>query len=335
MSMTSVGDRSLQFNTMRATTQIKTRLSVLTDEMSSGVAHDLTGHLRGDTARLADVDRRLNLISGFTSTAAEAGQALTAMQTTLQGVESTRSQLAAQLVALPSSAMPNQINNSIGSGRAAFDNIVRAMNTTLGNRSLFSGNATDTIPLAEPDMMIASLSFAVSGAVTANDVQTAIDTWFNSPTGGFATMAYQGDTGQALTRRVDSDVSVKLDGRADDPAIRDLLKAAATAALAGDPGLTLTDTVKSELLRSAGLQLLSAAQPLVNIQARLGISEQTVEETTVRQTAQKTAYGIMRNTLVSADPYDTAAELQQVQKQLETHYTLTARLSKLSLVEYI
>ena len=148
-------------------------------------------------------------------------------------------------------------------------------------------------------------------------------------------MAYQGDTGPALSRRVDTDTSVQLDGRADDPAIKALLKAAATAAMAGDAGLALSDTVKSELLRSAGLQMLSAAQPLVNVQARLGIAEETVETTTVRQAAQKTAYGIMRNDLVSADPYDTAAELQQVQKQLETHYTLTARLSNLSLVEYI
>ena len=125
------------------------------------------------------------------------------------------------------------------------------------------------------------------------------------------------------------------DGRADDPALRSLLKAAATAALAGDPGLGLSDDIKSNLLRSAGLQMLTAAQPLVNMQARLGLSEATIEETTVRHTAQKTAYGLMRNDLVSADPYDTAAELEQVQRQLETHYTLTARLSKLSFVEYI
>ena len=335
MSLTSIGDKSLHFNTMRATTQIKTRLSILTGEMSSGIAHDLTGHLRGDTARLADVDRRINLISGFSSTAAEAGQTLAAMQTTLQGVESSRSKLAAHLVALPSSAMPSHISNAIGSGRASFDSIVRALNTTLGNRSLFAGAATDTIALAEPDAMIASLGAAVAGSVTANDVQTAIDTWFDSPTGGFATLGYQGDTGPTLTRRIDSDTSVKMDGRADDPALRAVLKAAAVAAMAGDPGLSLSDDVKSQLLRSAGLQMLSAAQPLVNLQARLGLAEETVEETTVRQSAQKTAYGIMRNDLVTADPYDTAAELQQVQKQLETHYTLTARLSKLSLVEYL
>ncbi len=335
MSLTSIGDRSLQFNSMRATTQIKTRLSILTDEMSSGLAHDLTAHLRGDAARLTDVDRRLNLITGFSSTAHEAGQTIAAMQTTLQGVDKARSKLAEQLVTLPTGALPSHIANAIGAGREAFDSITRAVNTTLGNRSLFAGTATDTIPLADPDAMMASLSSALAGSVTLNDVQTAIDTWFDNPTGGFATMGYQGDTGPAMSRRIDMDTSVAIDGRADDPALRSLLKAAATAALAGDPGLGLSDDIKSNLLRSAGLQMLTAAQPLVNMQARLGLSEATIEETTVRHTAQKTAYGLMRNDLVSADPYDTAAELEQVQRQLETHYTLTARLSKLSLVEYI
>jgi flagellar hook-associated protein 3 FlgL len=335
MPLTSVGDRSLQFNTMRATTQIKTRLSVLTDEMSSGLAHDLTAHLRGDAARLTDVDRRLNLITGFASTAQEAGQTIAAMQTTLQSVEKARAKLAEQLVTLPAEALPTHIANSIGAGRQAFDSIARALNTTLGNHSLFAGAATDTAPLADPQAMMDALSLAVAGSVTLNDMQTAIDTWFDSPTGGFATMGYQGDTGPALTRRIDMDTSIAIDGRADDPALRGLLKAAATAALAGDPGLTLSDTVKSQLLRSAGVQMLTVAQPLVNMQARLGLSEATVEETTVRQTAQKTAYGLLRNDLVAADPYDTAAELEQVQRQLETHYTLTARLSKLSLVEYL
>jgi flagellar hook-associated protein 3 FlgL len=335
MPLTSIGDRSLQFGMMRHTTQIKTRLSVLTDEMSSGVAHDLTAHLHGDAARLSDLDRRISLMSGFTSTAQEADQTLVAMQTTLQGIEATRAKLGEQLVTLPTSALPSHLTNAIGAGRAAFDTIVRAANTTLGNRSLFAGTATDRLPLVNPDVMMASLSAAVAGSITPNDVQTALDTWFDSPAGGFATLAYQGDTGPALARRIDIDTTVALDGRADDPALRALLKAAATAALAGDSGLALSDENKSRLLRSAGLQMLTAAQPLVNMQARLGLSQAAVEETSVRQTAQKTAYGILRNDLVSADPYDTAAALQQVQQQLETHYTLTARLSKLSLVEYL
>ena len=335
MPLTSIGDMSLQFNTMRHTTQIKTRLGILTGEMSSGIAHDLTAHLGGDAGRLSDIDHRLGLIAGYRASAAEAGQFLAAMQTTLQGVEAVRGTLAAQLVTLPGSALSSQLVTATETGKAAFETLSRALNTRLADRSLFAGTATDVAALADPAAMLASLSLAIAGSTTAADVQTAIDTWFDSPTGGFATLAYQGDRGAALSRRIDTDTSVTLNARADDPALRNLLKAAATAALAGDSGLALSDDAKATLLRGAGLQLVTAAQPLVDLQARLGLAESTVEETTVRQTAQKTAYGIIRNDLISADPYDTAAALQQVQQQLETHYTLTARLSRLSLVEYI
>lgn len=335
MPTTSIGDRALHFSSMRHTTQIKTRLGILTDEMSSGVANDLTAHLRGDSARLADTDRRLALIDGFGGTAQETGQLLSGMQTVLQGIESTRALLSDQLVNLHNSETPAQIGSAITAGRAAFDRITAALNTNFGNHSLFAGTATTTAPLADPAAMMASLATAVAGSANVADLQTAINTWFDSPTGGFATMGYLGDTGAALVRRIDTGTTVGLEARADDPALRSLLKAAATAALAGDSGLGFSDLQKSSLLRDAGLQLMSAAQPLTEVQARLGLAEQLVEETTVRHTAQKTAYGLLRNDMVAADPYRTAAELQQVQLQLETHYTLTARLSRLSLVEYI
>ncbi len=335
MPMTSIGDMSLQFATMRQTTQIKTRLGVLTNEMSTGVVGDLTAHLGGDSSRLSDIDHRLGLIAGYGSTAQETAQLLATMQTTLQGIDSTRSALSTQLVSLHSSASAAQIDTAVGASLVAFDSMTRAFNTRFSDRSLFAGTATDTSPLAEPDAMIAAIRVAVAGSLTAADVQTAINTWFDSPTGGFATMGYLGDTNAAPSRRIDPDTNISIEGRADDPALRNLLKAAAMAAIAGDPGLALSDHDKGQLIRDAGQQLLTGAQPLVNVQARLGLAEATVEESTVRQSAQKTAYGIMRNDLVSADPYDTATALQQVQQQLEMHYTLTARLSRISLVEYL
>ena len=121
MPMTSIGDRSLHFTSLRQTTQIKTRLGILTDEMSSGLAHDLTAHLRGNSVRLADTDRRLALIEGYTATTEETGQMLGTMQTVLQGIESTRALLSDQLVALHNSNSPAQISSAITAGRAAFD----------------------------------------------------------------------------------------------------------------------------------------------------------------------------------------------------------------------
>ncbi len=44
---------------------------------------------------------------------------------------------------------------------------------------------------------------------------------------------------------------------------------------------------------------------------------------------------IARTELIGADPYDTATEMEAVQGQLETLYTVTARLSRLSLADFL
>ena len=63
--------------------------------------------------------------------------------------------------------------------------------------------------------------------------------------------------------------------------------------------------------------------------------EARVEDAAARLSARGTALEIARNDMSAADPYETATKLQNVQLQLETHYTLTARLSRLSLTEYL
>ena len=147
-------------------------------------------------------------------------------------------------------------------------------------------------------------------------------------------MAYLGDTGEPMQKRLTDDQSVRLDARADDPAIKTALKAAAIAAMANElPGLTTES--KSVLLLDAGVRLFGAASGLVSVQERIGFVEESVDRATVAMTAQRTTLASSRNELISADPFDTASRLQAVQLQLETHYTVTARMSQLSLLGYI
>ena len=58
-------------------------------------------------------------------------------------------------------------------------------------------------------------------------------------------------------------------------------------------------------------------------------------EKLAEQEAQLTSLGIIRNDMTVADPFETAVRLQEVQLQLETQFTITSRLSGLSLVNYI
>jgi flagellar hook-associated protein 3 FlgL len=337
MPLQSIGDMSRHFLSLRQNVELRSRLSTLTQELSTGRAADLTAHLRGDSALLADLDRRQALTDSYAGAAKETGQMLAVMQLSLDTISTTRDDLAGKLIVAVAGTLNSALDTGFRAGRASFDSIVQALNVTIGGQSLFVGTATGASALASPEAMMASLSAAAAaaGVTTAADLAAVVDAWFDDPAGGFATTAYRGDTGATMTRRVDVDAPVPIDARADDPALRNLMKATALAALAGEPAIALPDHERRLALQDAGMRMVSASEPLATLQARLGLAEATVEEAGARHVARRTAFGIMRNDLVSADPFDTSISLQAVQQQLEIHYTLTARLSRLSLVGYL
>lgn len=334
MPVTSVGDMSQHFMSMRNGGAIKTELSRLAQSLSTGKVVDVTRALNGDTARLSGMNYSLTQLESFGQAAKETGQTLDRMQTVLGQVDALRGQVSEQLLLINDGSTTAQVNEAARAARGAFESIVNTLNTQVADRALMGGAAVGGPPLASADTMLSDLQAAIGGATSLAAIEAVVTNWFDDPAGGFATIGYLGDTGAVTERRISETKSVLLDARADDPAIKETLKAAAFAALANDvPGLDRT--TKAELLRRAGTGLFAASSPLVAIQSRIGSAQAEVDRTATEMNAQRAALEIAKNDLVSADPFDTASRLQSVQLQLETHYTVTARLSQLSLLRYI
>lgn len=338
MTLQSLGDMARHFTSLRQNVEIRTRLNTLSNELSSGTSADVTARLGGDGARLGDLDRKLALDESYGRAATETAQLLETMQLSLGAVSDLRGQLAGQLVTATAAGATAAFEGAARSARAGFETVVRALNARIGEQSLFAGRATDGPALADPAEMMTDLTAAAlaAGAVSGADLAAVVDTWFDDPAGGFATGGYLGDAGpDPVTRRVDGDATVPIAARADDPALREVMKAAALAALAGEPALNLGDVAAKDTLVLARDRLFSAALPLAQLQGRVGIAEASVEEVVARQSARKTVFTIMRNDMVSADPFSTATELQAVETQLQSYYMLTARLSRMTLSGFL
>ncbi|WP_171097850.1 transglycosylase SLT domain-containing protein [Ruegeria sp. HKCCD7255] len=69
--------------------------------------------------------------------------------------------------------------------------------------------------------------------------------------------------------------------------------------------------------------------------AQLGAAEARIEQAATRNAAAMTSIEFARNQLIAADPYETATQLQTVQFQLESHYSVTVRNAGLSLVNFL
>jgi len=334
MNLTSIGDGAQFLTTQRHNTTLKSRLNTLAEQLSTGQIADKAQALNGNTQRLSAIDHRLTVLGTKQERNAETALTVANMQRALANVDTQRGALSETLTLISRDSPTYQIADGARQAVGTFGSLVATLNTQVGGQSLFSGKAVDGVALAPPADMLADLTAAIGGATAQADIIAAVDTWFDDPAGGFATVAYLGDTGEPLEKRLDETLSLSLDARADDPEIRATLKGAAIAAMADQlPGLS--QTVKAGLLFEGGLRLQTTASDMAAVQARLGYVEGEVARVSVAQTAEASALGIARNDLVNADPFETASTLQAVQLQLETHYAMTARLSRLSLAEYL
>lgn len=323
-----------QFTSLRNGAVIKAELASLTDSLSTGVVTDVTKHLDGETARFSGIRYSLTQLDGFGQVASETQQYLSNVQIVLSQVDNTRSATAERLLLVSDTSTIAQVDEAAFAARSAFESVVLALNTKIGDRALMGGAAVANSPLAPAADMLADIQTAIGGAVDLPTITAAVDAWFDDPAGGFATVGYLGDTGPAPEKRVSETRSFDMNARADDPAIKDVLKGAALAALAHDLS-GLDRETKTELLKDAGARLFVGASDLVAVQARVGFTEAGVSQALAETAAQTTALNIAENDLISADPFDTASRLQAVQLQLEMHFSVTARMSQLSLLRFI
>ena len=113
------------------------------------------------------------------------------------------------------------------------------------------------------------------------------------------------------------------------------MKAVAMAALADDSAGVADFTAQSDLLRRSAEVLLSAQNNVVALQANVGLAQEQIEAWSVRHAVEKLELDNAKGALLAVDPFETASRLEAAQFQLETLYAGTARLSDLSLANYL
>jgi flagellar hook-associated protein 3 FlgL len=333
MSLVSLGDMAQTFLQRRQNIALKAEVQRRSTEMTTGIVVDVGRHVGGDFAPLAGIDSALARLQGYARTTSEAGLFTGAMQTALATVEDVATTLAPVLFSAATSANAGSVSAAARAARQGFDTLVSTLNTRLGDRALFAGDQTAQSPLVDADQLLSQMETAIAGAVSMGNVEAALDTWFANPA-GFMAQAYQG--GAALADLpIGPGQSAKIDVTAADPAIRETLKGFAMAALL-DRGLFAGQSqTRVQVMRRAGEVLAEGASSRAHMAGRLGTIEGQIAAAATRNAAEVSALDIARNGLISVDPYEAATKLEAAQSQLEALYTVTARLSRLSLVDFL
>ncbi len=335
MIVTSLGDLANSTQLRRETGHIKNDLARLTSELSSGVVRDLSSRLKGDFGQLAGLEQKLARAESYRIVIEEKKLAVNTQQYAFEKLREFGG-ISDVLLTLPDAADRTLITNAGAEALANFASALGTLNVQSGGRAVFAGTATNMPAVADTETILADIEaeLILAGAATAADVEAVVTAWFD-PGGRFDTIGYLGGPAATTSTTLsDTEISPPL-GNAEAQSLRSHLSALAMGALLGRDVLAGDLDAQGELARATGERLIETNDQLVSELASIGVQQAQIERASVEITAQKTSLEIARSELIEADPYDTAVRLQNSETQLQTIYAITARLSRLSLVEYL
>jgi flagellar hook-associated protein 3 FlgL len=329
----SMGDLAQTFMLRRQNLAVKQNLQRLSFEVTSGVSRDITARLSGDLGALSGIDTALARLTGYSAVTTEAGLFAGAMQIALGTIDTMSSDLSTNLLAASNGLADSRIDAVGADAEQKLQAALSALNTQIGDRSLFAGISTNGAAVISADSLLSALGIAVSGATSGAAVEAAVTAWFTSPT-GYDEVAYQGGSELAAIA-ISPGEEAQIDITAKDPALRDTIKGLAMAALLNRGVLAGQPQGRQDLAQRAGLGLMENRGERVNVAARLGLTEAKIGASATRNSNEAMALKIARNGIVEADPYETATKLEETTAQLEKIYAITARMSRLSLLDYL
>lgn len=336
MTFPTIGDLAQSYSLRRQSAQMQIALARSAEEIATGRLANPAPELGSAMQDFSGIERRLSTIPAQLSTAREVIFEAESAQAAFETLSRTGENLAASLIGPASLTGPASLDLVAQDAEDALATIISALNTRVGDRTLFGGTAVDRAAMVPADTLLDAVEaeLALAGAVTLDDLVTTVDAYF-APGGAFETTSYTGSPDSRIALHLTESQRVDPLPRADDEDLREFLASATKAALIARDPLGLSGQDKVELAQTAGTGFLSAADGLAAIRARIGQTERRSDLAIIELQSEEQALQLARNDLIGVDPFTAATELADAEARLEKIYTITARLSRLTLTDFI
>lgn len=311
--------------------ETSTRLLDAQVEASTGEIANLSKALRGDVAQVQTIMKAINDNERYLQSISIAELRYTSVQSTLGLVSETANLLGIDALAAVTQGDQTSLEQHVLAARGDFVTLVNAINTPVSGRALFSGAELSETPISSAEQILTDITALVAGAATAAAAQADIDAYFGAG-GAFETTIYQGSATPAPTIEVAPGVRVDPGLTAIDDEIKDVLKNLAIVAVARDAAPL---NISSALIEDASIALLDASDAIINLQANLGTTQEFLARLQARNEAETFTLQSGLAALTTRDIFEASAELEALAIQLEAIYVTTARISGLSLTNFL
>lgn len=329
--------------------KLQKRLVTAQQELASGRLADTGLTLGGRTSETVSLRQQYARLTTLKETNSFVMTRLDVSQTVL----STLSETAQKFIGTMIATRDTEGGASVAQGEAKADLValIDGLNNTVGGEYLFAGINNTVKPLTDyyatpasaPRTAAANAFTTAFGttqsdpanvAITGTAMQTFLDTTFSAL---FDDPSWSTDWSSASSINVTSRISVfetvESSANTGEQAFRKLAKAYTMVADLGAENLSRETFAKvaDTASRLAG----EAIQDLSGIAARLGTSAARVTAADSRMSAQIDIINSQIDNLEQVDPFEASTRVTTLMTQLETAYSLTARVQRLTILNYL
>lgn len=315
-----------------ATGALRRESAAAQGELTTGRIADLAAALGSGLGEAFALRGAIDAIAVRREGLARAGLVAGAAQRALEAVGAGARGLATEAVAANGRRDDVALARAAAEAETELRAAVSHLNIRVAGQAIFAGDASDRPALLGADQLIADVAAIYAAAPDAAALDSALAFYFDDPAGGFQSTVYAGGSGPAPTIEVAAGERLAFTIRADDDAIRGLLKGLATIAVAG---AAPSSPLREGALAGAASAAIAGADALSLRRAGIGAAQARAAEAEAMLFAEGAALTEAYNGLTARDPYEAAARLQSLEAQLGAALALTARLSRLSLADFL
>jgi flagellar hook-associated protein 3 FlgL len=342
--LNSVSTSTLFAGPRNAVTDLQTKVAKVGTELTTGVLADPVQSLGSQTGLLESLQSQATSLTNMQSSNAMAGTTLTVSQNVLSSVSSDAQTFLNSLI---SAQNTGDVSTLATQAKSLLDSFTSDMNTASAGAYVFGGTNSSVAPMANysgaPQTATAAAfqtafgfpqSSSQASSISSSSMQQFLSGGFSDL---FADPAWSTNWSQAsgtgTSAVISPGQSVATTVSANGDAFRQLASAYTSIA---DLGITnLNSSSQQTVLASALKQVSSAMQGISDAQTTLGLSQSQLTNANSALKTQASTVNNMVGQLDNVDAYQADTALTGLTTQLETAYSLTNQLSKLSLVNYL
>jgi len=318
-------------------------------EISSGKKANIGIELGPLTSQLLSVKNQIQLITRIQTTSSFTTNRISTMQSGMGTLVASGQNFVDQLTAELNGNLDRSLLAQIGN--SALKNFEGVLNVTFKGEHVFSGINSDVSAFTEytagggsaPSTAVRNAFVTEFGFLPEDPAAASItpDNLEAFITGAYADLfndanwqaLWSGGSNRGMKSKISTSEIVEIPVTANAQAFRDM--ASATVLIAELSSSALNPSSIDKLAEMAATRMMEGIADMGAEQSKLGVIEERVRTSTERMDYQVTVLGNQVSALEDVDLYQAATRLSQISIILEASYSVTSRIQRLSLMNYI